>query len=272
MGKKLKVGIILNDYSIQSWRYNILETLFNSDFAEIRLIIKGDSLCTLTQKSNLSSGYVIQQFHERIDRLIFSNSSGYCREKDCKLLLSNIPELIIQTDNGKTLLSLSMDNANAIRKHGLDIVVNFGSWTLKGEILKIPKYGIWSYHMGDEKVVNSVVTGYWEVVRKKPVTSSVLEILNEDQTQGSVIFRSVESTTGYSITVNRNKVYQRASLFIPRIIKGIYNNGDEYLVKLIHRFTKEEMSDLADTFQSPSLLNAIKEYFHFVPAYNRTDT
>jgi hypothetical protein len=60
------------------------------------------------------------------------------------------------------------------------------------------------------------------------------------------------------VTVNRNKVYQRASLFIPRIIKGIYNYGDEYLVKLIRRFAKEESSDLTETFQSPSFFNAIR--------------
>ena len=44
MKEKLRIGILLNDYSIPSWEYKILEDLSGSDFAEFISVIKSGSV------------------------------------------------------------------------------------------------------------------------------------------------------------------------------------------------------------------------------------
>ena len=150
-----------------------------------------------------------------------------------------------------------------IKSHNLDIILNFGIALLKGEILKLPRYGIWSYHLGDNRIINTVASGYWEVVNKNPVTNSVLKILGEDPEKDANIFCSHESTYIYSVNVNRNKLFWRASLFVPRIMKGIYLYGDSYLNMLIDKYKKDECATAAGTFSAPAFFPALRNLVNY---------
>ena len=41
--KKLRVGIMLNSYSLEAWDYNMLEAIIKSDYASIELVILNES-------------------------------------------------------------------------------------------------------------------------------------------------------------------------------------------------------------------------------------
>ena len=258
MKAKLRVGILLNNYFIHAWEYKIVEEIINSDFAEIKLLIKNESGNTQLLKIKKKLGFRVLRLHERIDKILFKNKSDYYERKNISDLLKNVPEIIIKPVEEGTRNIFKADDLTVIKRHKLDIIINFGFALLNGEILKIPKYGIWSYLQGDNRIINAVSTGYWEIVDKNPITSSVLEILEEDPGKGTNIFCSHESTYVYSVNVNRNKLFWRASLFIPRIMNGIYLYGDSYLKMLIHKFNKDERVNAIGTFSAPAFIPALR--------------
>jgi hypothetical protein len=258
MKEKLRVGILLNGNFIPSWEYKILEKIIHSEFAEIILLIKNNSKDSQSLGTRKTSGYIILKFYERIDKLIFKSRSDYCESKNSSDLLQNVSEIVIDPIEEGSYNIFKAEDLVEIKNHNLDIIINFGFALLKGEILKIPRYGIWSYHLGDSRIINTVTSGYWEVVDKNPITSSVLEILREDPEKGINIFCSRESTYVYSVNVNRNKLFWRASLFIPRIMNGIYLYGDSYLNMLNNKFKKDEQANAIDTFSAPAFFPALR--------------
>ena len=42
MKKKLKIGLLINSFSVSTIDFNMLKQIYNSDFAEISLIIKNE--------------------------------------------------------------------------------------------------------------------------------------------------------------------------------------------------------------------------------------
>jgi hypothetical protein len=109
-----------------------------------------------------------------------------------------------------------------IRDFDLDVALCFGFRILKGEVLKIARHGIWSFHHGDNLVNRGGPAGFWEVMDGIPVTGSVLQILTDDLDNGRVIYRSWSPTSDrFSVKANRNNLYWKSSAFVIRKLKDL---------------------------------------------------
>ena len=71
-----------------------------------------------------------------------------------------------------------------------------------------------------------------------------------------MISRVTESTCSYSISLNRDKLFSRASLFVPRIITGICINGSDYLHKLEKKY-EESSRNMIKQRPVPSFLPSL---------------
>jgi hypothetical protein len=260
MKEKLKIGLLLNNYFVQAWEYKILEELIHSNYAEIVLVVKHDSKLELDISTKTAIGSANLKLHEGVDKLLFKNEPDYYLKKNSFDLLTDISGIVISPILEGFVSRFKAEDLAEVKAYKLDIILNFGFSFLKGDIFVIPKYGIWSYRMDNKRRPDAISSGYWEVVRKYPVTSSVLEILKEDSEKGTTIYRSWESTYGYSVNVNRNKLFWRASLFMPRIIKGIYKYGDGFLSRLIDKYKLEEPANASDFYLVPSFFSSLRNF------------
>jgi hypothetical protein len=263
MKEKLKIGIFLSDYYFPAWQNKIIEEIIRSDYAEITLLVKNDSHFTSSLIPKKTFGFAILKFHEKIDDIVFKGNSDYCLRKNSTDLLRDIAEIILNPEEEDSVFELNQKQISQIRKYNLDIIVNFGFYVLNGDIINQARYGILSYSMSEDSATNRIATGYWEIVENRPVTNALLKISKTDLKQQTTIYCSSESTYSYSIAVNRNKVFWRASLFIPRVLKGIYNYGDSYLNTLIIRYKDKELIDFNELHLPPSTIPAIKNLFIF---------
>ncbi len=98
----------------------------------------------------------------------------------------------------------------ALRRERPDIIVRFAFNILRGEILSLPTYGVWSYHHGDNRVYRGTPPGFWEWYRGSTTTGVVLQKLNEDLDNGVVLSRRVHRTHLYSWNKNRAFIYKRS--------------------------------------------------------------
>ena len=95
-----------------------------------------------------------------------------------------------KADFYKIFWSFSLEKIKSIKKYNLDVLIRFGFKILRGKILKSSKYGVWSYHHGDNNENRGGPAGYWEVFEGHHITGSVLQILNEDLDNGQILYRS----------------------------------------------------------------------------------
>lgn len=225
--KKLKVGILINDYNISHWQLKIIDQIKNSWFAEIGLIIKNNTTAA-TKFSNLF-GKIIFQAHLKLDQFVLARGTDYFKIIHSGSTLNGIDEIAVAPIEKDGRDYISENDITAIKNYNVDIILKFGFKQLTGEILNAAKYGLWSYSADDD--LNAFQPfGYWEVICNEKTTSSAVQILNED---GATVIHRIEMLSNYiSISKNRNACYWRAATVIPHIIEALYQFGDLYLTRL----------------------------------------
>ena len=264
MRNKLRIGVLLDNYLLPAWEYKIIEEIKNSDYAQIVLIVRNNLNKLVTKNRNINSGSIVFRLHQKLDRLIFTHKNFYSEKTDVRALLQEVPEILVKPVKDKIINSFNTEDLIEIEKNNLDIILKFGFSNLFGNILKISKYGVWSFPVVGYNNNNGVTTGYFEVVKKHKVTNTKLVILTDDSINDIIIHSSWESTCPYSISLNANKILWRASSFMPMIINGIYRFGDNYLNKLIEKSKNEEIPAFIEHSSAPSLIPAT---FNFLSSF-----
>ncbi|HOW09261.1 MAG TPA: hypothetical protein PLX08_05585 [Bacteroidales bacterium] len=228
MDSKLKTGIIISGSSVQAWVYKVIEDLVASDFAELALVIYCNDP-NVSSGSSQNSEPLISRIHGKLDRLLFGKADSYDVLKDLSRLVNGINEIRVNTVRKSVAEEFALTDIAAIRKFNPDVILKFRQGLLTGEILKLPRYGVWGFSMDTCKSNPGGEAGYNEVISENPVTRAELLILRDPVEKSMPISTTIESTCSYSVHLNRNKLYWRASLFIPRIIEGICRYGSSYL-------------------------------------------
>ena len=105
-------------------------------------------------------------------------------------------------------IGLYLDSASLeyVKSLNLDLALRLGFGILRGEVLTIPKAGIWSFHHGDSRILRGSPVGFWECVFKTPTISVTLQKINDSLDGGDIVGKS-ETNRHYSMLVNRRKAY-----------------------------------------------------------------
>ena len=92
MKERLKIGILLNSYSIPSWEFQIINIIKNSEFSEIVVVIRNSVGSSSSKKKRTISEGIITLI-EKVDRLVFKTRIDYKRRIDLSDLLKSIRTL-----------------------------------------------------------------------------------------------------------------------------------------------------------------------------------
>ena len=236
MKEKLKIGILLNDFSVHNWEYQIIDRIMNSEYAELVFVISNNSMCSPSRGKKRTIAGGILALIEKVDRLVFKTKADYKLKIDISDKLEGIHLLDAGPVPGSDKSGFTEPVISQIRGFNPDIILKFGFHNLEGVVLKIPKYGIWTYSGHNCNDMNSPDPGFWEVIKKIPVTNPALGILKPERGGVEVIASSWESTCQYSININRDSISWRSAIFAPRIMNGLYQYGEDYLDTVKNRF------------------------------------
>jgi hypothetical protein len=254
MKQKLKIGILLNSPIIPAWQFKILQDINKSEYAEFKLLIRNEIRQPVSENRRGKLAHSILKLLDKTDRLIFKSKVDYDCKKDVTELFGSIPELDLSFVSGP----LSDGGFNEIARYDLDIILKFDSYTSNEEILKTAKYGIWSNSFDNSNFLNGIKSGFWEVVSGRSITNSALIIAKTSNDLTDIVFNCWESTCPFSISINRNNVLWRTSLFMPRLIRGLYNYGDPFLERQISKF--KSMEHPGDLYPRSYTLHTASKY------------
>jgi len=113
-------------------------------------------------------------------------------------------------------------------------MIRFGFNILRGDILTVARYGIWSYHHGDNDFYRGGPAYFWEVYEGNPISGAILQVLTEELDAGKVLCKGFFATRpGLSHVRNRVQPYWGASTFIIQKLRELQQYGWEHLERNI---------------------------------------
>lgn len=221
--RKLKIAILTDSPQIPAWAFEMLLRIQTEGYGEIVLNIVNES-----PKSSGNPSPFLYRLYRAIDRRLFKNSHDAFATKSIKDLPNwSVKEISVKPVQKKFTDTFSVRDIESIRTYELDIIIRLGFRILRGEILQVPKFGIWSFHHGDNRVNRGGPPCFWEVMQGEETTGSVLQILSEKLDDGKVIYRSWSHTDPLSVQRNADKVFWKSLYFVPREIKNLALLGGE---------------------------------------------
>ncbi|MEX0797462.1 MAG: hypothetical protein WD274_12295 [Acidimicrobiia bacterium] len=125
---------------------------------------------------------------------------------------------------GKYGERLAEGDVDAIKDRNLDLLLRFGFGILKGSVLESARYGIWSFHHGDERTYRGQPPAFWEMVDGAPVVGAILQRITERLDAGVVLHRGHFGIVDHSYRRTRDQLFLAAtdfpSIAIRRILDG----------------------------------------------------
>lgn len=119
----------------------------------------------------------------------------------------------------------SPEDVEKIKSFDLDFILRFGFDIVRGEVLKAAKYGVWSYHHDDERVVRGGPPGFWEFMRKIPANGVILQQLTDELDKGLIIRRLQFDTILHSYKAHLNRLLLESECLPLQACKDLIVNG-----------------------------------------------
>jgi len=211
MSKPIKVLILIDSLHVKKWVADIISFVVNSSDFVVSGIVVNDA-----KKTSQSSFFY--RFLRLLDRKFFKAKSNPFQT----ISLEFEKDLIYNTTPIQKQFSdwIDEDCISFIKGKQPDLVLRFGFRILRGSILGIPKFGVWSLHHGDNKVNRGGPPGFWEVVRQESISGVTLQQITEDLDGGKVIGRAFIKTDLLSFYRNQVNLFETGiRLFEEKLIQ-----------------------------------------------------
>jgi hypothetical protein len=249
----------------------MIRTLVESTYADVVLVVMNSSEPdhrTVLRKLWDKRSKVLFSLYQYLDRILFRSNPDPMAPACAKGLLEGTEVIYVSPRKTKFSDYFSQDEVENIKRHEVDVLIRIGFRILRGDILKASKYGIWSYHHGDNTVNRGGPPGYWESVEYWPVTGSILQILSEDLDAGKVLYRSWSTTIPFSLARNRMGYFWKSLDFVPRKLKQLYEFGPDSLSSQENR-ADHVISSPAPIYRAPTNRQMLKLLFKTTGSISR---
>ena len=224
---KLRFVLLCDGQSFPAWQAACLRELMTSGLADIvLLIVKSDETLPKRRRSAHWKGLDLLLWR-LFDRFYVRRACEASRPVDLREELENTPvRPCTPVRTGRFGETFSAADIEAIAETRPDVILRFGFGILKGDILDIARYGLWSYHHGDPTAYRGQPPGFWEMYDGKPVTGSILQILNEKLDSGTILHAGFFQTQPHSYAKTRDDIYMGSAPWVRRTCAEILNGHD----------------------------------------------
>ena len=123
---------------------------------------------------------------------------------------------------------LREEDVEAIREYDLDFVLRRAFGILRGDILEVPRYGVWSFHHDDERKYRGTPPGFWEIYEGDVVTGAILQRLTQ-RLDGGVVLRRGTFRTMRTHAQNVNAVKYGSAKWPAQVATDILNGEAGYV-------------------------------------------
>ena len=233
----MKIGVIADNKSVIKHDLEIIQWLSCNPSVELSVLInqevKSEGLLKLIRSFRFRKFVRLFGFKclskidslslFKLDKKIKEYNYNYKGIEDISRFFNKIISISpIKSKSGYVFRYKNEDVEN-IRNNNLDIIIRSCSGILKGEILKVSKFGIISFHHADNRINRGAPPGFWEIINKSPKTGFTIQVLTEELDGGMVLKRG-NFMTKSTFSLNQVYLYCKANYYMKEILEFIIKN------------------------------------------------
>jgi hypothetical protein len=235
----LRIGLLLDTPSLPRCFAEVVDHILQSNFARIELLaFNADAepkasaprprfrrVIDALRDSNRRRRFLFS-LYERWDRRHVTPLDDPLALVDCSGRFEHVDSISVTPLTKRFVHRFPTDMIQSIREKELDVLIRFGFNILRGEILHAAKYGVWSYHHGDNTYYRGGPAYFWEVCEGNPISGAILQVLTEELDAGKVLYKGLFCTyPGISCERNRIQPYWGASTFMIQKLRELHEYG-----------------------------------------------
>lgn len=225
----MRIGILIkNFHQLGNWELRIIEEIIKNPNHELSLLIQDGRVETRKTIHKiiklLTSKNIFGNLFFRVQVLIesslfFRQESTVDRERLISYL-NELPTISLKPKRKKHLDIFSKRDAEIVKKYDLDLILRHAFGVIQGEILRSARYGIWSFHHGDNDINRGGPPGFWEVMLDNPVIGVTLQKLTEELDGGLIIDKGFYNKH-WSYVRNQNSIFENSVSILFKSIKRL---------------------------------------------------
>jgi hypothetical protein len=219
--KKVAIAILCNSMSFHKWQADIIRALHGHECCHVRGFIVEQNVRPTVGRSPSNWSRMTWKVACAIEALWFPRKGSDVNQLiDIRSEFEQTPKFFITSDKQTTASKsrLCDEDIRKCRELDCDIFIDFNPGDLHEEIFGIPRIGIWSYHLADDRVHKGTPPGFWEFYDDDPMTG--LTLRSADCSGGSVLARGFYRTDRLSWRRNAESLYAKGShLLLDKIVE-----------------------------------------------------
>ncbi len=230
MADTLRVGFLCDSLDLQRWQAECIRRVLAVTGVEPVLVVTRPAtssvkLPLIQQILNYPWRFALYLWYRR-KRF---HPVGYVRE-DMSTALAGVPRMeCVPVTKGSGQRFEPVDLA-AIAVYRPDVLIRFGFGILQGEILSLPRHGVWSYHHGDEEKYRGQPPVFWEVVNGGTVVGAVLQRLTERLDAGFILQKGWFPITRGSLSATLDSVLLGSAGWSAQVCQDLLNGRSDAAV------------------------------------------
>ncbi len=204
-----------------AWQALALQDLAESGDARLHVVVVETLVASMSQTPRTSSS-----------RLLWRGYNNGCVARRAVPVRRSSPSLLADSPSvikvrpervGTHGQAFPSEAIGALRELDLDVLLRFGFRILRGEILDVPRYGVWSFHHDDDRVIRGGPPSLWEVYEGRPTTGVLLQRLTDRLDAGISLERAVFRTVQHSYPRNRDEAAMGAAVLPAKVARAVRN-------------------------------------------------
>lgn len=242
----LRIGLLLDDTKLSRFSARIIEDIQASNFARLELLVFKNAPAppaAAAHNSSKPAGLRKRIFDPKLrSRALYELYLRFDKRKkpgthpldriDGTQLLDGIESMEVEPAGKKFVHRFPEEALERIRAKNLDVLIRFGFNILHGGILQAARYGVWSYHHGDNDYYRGGPAHFWELAEASPLSGVILQVLTEELDGGLVLCKSLFPTKATIFaSANRYAPYWGSTEFVIRKLNELHQFGWEHLQK-----------------------------------------
>ena len=238
---RLRIGFLIDNKHVDSHVYSLINEVKKDKFH-----FHAPLLISLTSNQPLSGNFgkilTLLKHKKKLFNFFRTSLSYFILKLEIKKLMKNpiyeehgkqkgVDSLNLEIIKTEPIISksgvvfrLQDKDIRSLKEYDIDLLIRCGGGILRGSILNCTKYGVLSFHHGDNRVNRGVPAGFWEVFNDEPSSGFVIQKLTEALDGGEVLFRGNIMTASYW-QLNYANLCKKGNFFILKILKDLSDNN-----------------------------------------------
>ena len=224
MNDKIRIGLLVDSLKLPAWIVEMIKKINALDAVEtVVLITPAIPGKDIAHREKLWS----YNFYAKVDRLLYNSFPDPNKLSDISSFIENIPRVNVAVVVSGSKKELSPNDINMISTYKADVFIKLGFEGLCGEILDLPRFGVWSLDCYKESSA-PLMPGALQFFNNKGASASSVKKLSDKPGGEKILYQSFSMTDEKSLNRNLNKLYWKSLSFIPRLLSMLAQHDESW--------------------------------------------